>query len=95
MNSTRQREQIRDSLREFILAEFLPGEDAAFLEPDTPLFSSGILDSIDTAKLALFLEERFDITLRASQLQEETFGTVDAIVELVQTRQSGTRGDAE
>jgi len=39
-----------ETVRKFILAEFLPGEDPSRLTPTTPLMSSGVLDSIATLK---------------------------------------------
>jgi aryl carrier-like protein len=53
---------IDQTVKDFILAEFLPGEDPSQLTDATPLVTSGILDSIATMKLATFLE----VTSRSS-----------------------------
>ena len=47
-------DQIKEDLRQYILAEFLPGEKPANLKDDTPLRSSGILDSVATLKTVSF-----------------------------------------
>ena len=52
-------EEIAKAVHGFILSEFLPGEDPAELTEGTPLITGGILDSITTLKLVVFLEERF------------------------------------
>ena len=50
---------IKQTIKEFILDEFLPGEDPDELTESTPLITGGILDSIATLKLVMFLEERY------------------------------------
>ena len=54
-------------MKDFILQEFLPGEDPNELTESTPLITGGILDSIATLKLVMFLEEQFGITLQAHE----------------------------
>ena len=39
-------DQLKDTLREFIVSNYLPGEALENLRDDTPLLSSGILDSL-------------------------------------------------
>ena len=48
-------------VKQYILETFLPGENPDELKETTPLISGGILDSIATLKLVMFLEERFGI----------------------------------
>ena len=50
-------QDIRQTVRHFILDNFLPGEDPSNLTDDTELKESGILDSLSTLKLVSFLEE--------------------------------------
>ena len=47
--------------RDFIIAEFLPGEDPQELTEDFELITSGILDSLSRLKLVAFLEKTYDI----------------------------------
>ena len=56
-------EAMVQAVKGFILDEFLPGEPAENLTGNTPLISGGILDSIATLKLVMFLEEKFGIVL--------------------------------
>jgi acyl carrier protein len=79
-------EEIRDILRTFIVDEFLPGEDPRNLTDDLPLVSGGILDSIATLKLILFMEERFGIRLEAHEADKENLNTLALIAELVQSK---------
>ena len=74
------------TVKEFLLSEFLPGEDPSELTNDTPLISSGILDSLATLKLSMFLEEQFGIQLDAHELEEDSIGSIDKIEKLVESK---------
>jgi acyl carrier protein len=80
---------IDQTVKDFILAEFLPGEDPSQLTDATPLVTSGILDSIATMKLATFLEDHFKIELAAHELSVDYLNTVADIVKLVESKRVG------
>jgi acyl carrier protein len=80
---------IEQTVKEFILAEFLPGEDPSQLTAATPLVTSGILDSIATMKLATFLEDHFKIELAAHDLSVDYLNTLADIAKLVESRRVG------
>ncbi len=73
---------LKSEIKEFILKEFLPGEDPANLTDDLPLITTGILDSIATLKLVLHLEERYRITLEAHEADKENLDTLNKIAAL-------------
>lgn len=77
---------VEPSVKSYILNEFLPGEDPAQLTDSTPLMTAGILDSIATLKLVLFLEQQFSITIDAHEADSEHLDTIDRIVKLVQSK---------
>ena len=79
---------IEKTVKNFLLTEFLPGEDPALLTDSTPLVTSGILDSIATMKLTAFLEEEFKIELSAHEMSVEHLNTVADIVRLVESKES-------
>jgi acyl carrier protein len=81
-------QSIRDKVKGYILKEFLPGEDPGELTEDTPLFTTGILDSIATLKLVTHLEEEFDITVEAHEADAENLNTVEDIAKLVSSKLS-------
>jgi acyl carrier protein len=80
------REDIRYAVRTYILDEFLPGEDPTALTDQTSLISSGVLDSIATAKLVSSLEERFGVRFRANEVTGAYLDNVDRIVEMIQRK---------
>jgi len=79
-------DDLKEQIRQYILAEFLPGEKASNLQDDTPLRTSGILDSVAVLRLVGFLEERYKIELEAHELGIETFDRIDDIAALVQSK---------
>ena len=76
-------DDVKSIVKQFILKEFLPGEDPAELTDATPLISGGVLDSIATLKLVLFVEEHFDITLEAHEVNREHLDTMTDIERLI------------
>ena len=76
-------EDIQKDVHSFILNEFLPGEDPSELTDSTPLITGGILDSITTLKLVVYLEERFGITVEAHEAGVEHLDSIRQIADLV------------
>ena len=78
--------EIFTAVRDFILAEFLPGADPDELTADVPLIAGGILDSIATMKLVTFLEETYGIEIEAHETDEDHLGDLAAIEKLVEAK---------
>ena len=76
-----------DTIRQFILSRYLPGESAENLRDDTPLRSSGILDSLATLSLISFLEEQFKIEVEAHETDVDNFDRIEDIAALVERKQ--------
>jgi acyl carrier protein len=79
-------DQIQDQIKQYILHTFLPGENPDELTERTPLISGGILDSIATLKLVMFLEETFGIALEAHEADREHLDTLADIAALVRAK---------
>ena len=76
----------KSAVKDYILREFLPGENPDELKLDTPLISGGILDSIATVKLVSFLEETFGIKVEPHEIDVENLNTLDLIAKLVDSK---------
>lgn len=82
-------EEIKETVREYLLEEFLPGENPNALVNSTPLITGGILDSISTVKLVSFLEDRFTIEFQAHEIDVANLNTVDDIARTIHVKREG------
>jgi len=78
----------RTVIKDFIIKEFLPGEDPSELTDATPLITGGVLDSIATLKLVMFIEERYGISLQAHEVDAEHLDTISQIAQLIRSKKS-------
>jgi len=79
--------EIKETVRQFILANFLQGEDPSNLTDETELKESGILDSLSTLKLVSFLEDTFKVEFEANDLDAGNLASVASIEKLVRSKQ--------
>ena len=75
-------------IRRFILCTHLPGESPDTLSDDTPLQSSGILDSLAVVGLIAFLEKEFQVELDVYDTAIERFDTIRDIASTVVRKQT-------
>jgi acyl carrier protein len=75
-----------ETIRAYILEEFLPGVSSEELEDTTPLISGGIIDSIGTLMFVGYLEERFGIEIQAHEINDVNFENVAGIVRFVNSK---------
>ncbi len=79
-------EDLKQTIREYILTEFLPGENPAELTDATPLITGGILDSLATIKLVAFLEERYPVQIQAHETTTDYLDSISDIAQLVSSK---------
>lgn len=53
---------------------------------DELLIENGVLTSLQTVELVMFMEDRFGIVVEDDELDEETFATVQSIASLVESK---------
>jgi acyl carrier protein len=80
--------EIADSIREFILVRYLPGESPENLRDETPLRTGGILDSLATLALINFIEERYRIEVEAHETDIDNFDRIADIVKFVERKRA-------
>ncbi len=56
------------------------------LNENTPLISSGLIDSFHLVDVALFVEELFNVKIEDYELNADTFDTIEQLAELIQKR---------
>jgi acyl carrier protein len=57
------------------------------IDPDEPLLSSGLIDSFSLVDVALFIEDTFNVRIEDTDLNADTFDTLNQLAELVINRQ--------
>jgi acyl carrier protein len=81
-------ESIEQSVKEYVLREFLPDEDPNDLAMDTPLITGGILDSIATIRLVSHLEESYGVRFEAHEVGADHFDTISSIAEAIESKRA-------
>jgi acyl carrier protein len=79
-------DDVKQAVRQFILENFLVGEDPRNLTDQTELKESGILDSLSTLKLVSFLEEKYQVEFEADDLEPGNLSSLVNIERLVQSK---------
>ena len=79
-------DEIQQTVKDYVLREFLAGERPDALEDTTPLISGGILDSISTLKLVSFLEERYSVEFQAHEVSADHLDSLTDIATIVATK---------
>jgi acyl carrier protein len=79
---------VKDTVRRYILLTWLPGESPDNLRDETPLQTSGILDSLATQTLISFVEQEFGIELDVYDTSVERFDRIEDIAATVTRKQA-------
>ena len=80
---------VKETIRQFILSTHLPGESPDNLKDDTPLMTSGILDSLAALGLVGFIEREFGVELDVHETSVERFDKIHDIAACVVRKQAG------
>lgn len=74
---------VKETLRSHILREYLPGESPENLRDDTPLRSSGVLDSLALLSLVQFVEDTFGIAVEAHEAGVTNFDRIEDLAAFI------------
>lgn len=78
---------IKAELRNFIVENFLFGDDSHPLEGGTSLIENDLIDSTGVLELVSFLEERFGIAVADADIVPANLDSIDRIAAYVASRQ--------
>jgi len=68
---------------DYVKKEFLEDDSDMEIKEDTPLISSGIVDSFSMVSLKTFLEKKYKIQIPDAKATPEAFDTVNNIITLL------------
>jgi acyl carrier protein len=74
---------IKNQLKEFIVAEFGEDKELQALAPDDDLIRQGIVDSMGVLQVVNFIEQTYGAQVADEEITVENFRTINAIANLV------------
>jgi len=75
-----------EQLSKFIATEILKQPNRV-IQSNEALISSGLIDSFSLMDLALFVEDTFGVRIEDTELNADTFDSLQALTEFIQSRQ--------
>jgi len=76
---------ISSALARYIATEILK-QPKRTINPTEKLISSGLIDSFHLVDLSLYIEDTFGVHIEDTELNADTFDTLDQLVNLVRQR---------
>jgi acyl carrier protein len=77
----------RDTIRRYILENYLFTEDAGALADDASFLESGIIDSTGMMEVIFFLEENFSIRVEDEEMIPENLDSVNNLLRYIERKQ--------
>lgn len=74
-----------EQLSAFIAAKILK-QPGRVIRPDEALITSGLIDSFSLMDLALFVEDTFGVRIEDTELNADTFDTLEQLSALIASR---------
>jgi acyl carrier protein len=75
--------EMEDAILQYVKDEYLEEDDDMEIDCDTPLISSGIVDSFSMVSLKAFLEKKYSIQIPDAKATPDAFDSVNKIAEVV------------
>lgn len=85
LEKTLMREEIITSLAQYIAKKILKQPNRV-IRPDEALISSGLIDSFSLVDLGVFVEDTFGVRIEDTELNADTFDTLEQLATLIETR---------
>ncbi|MBN2541966.1 acyl carrier protein [bacterium] len=76
-------DEMEQVILDYVIDEYLEEEDEEEIGFDSPLISSGIVDSFSMVSLKTFLERKYNISIPDDKATPEAFDTVRNIAKVV------------
>jgi acyl carrier protein len=76
-------EELQKLIIDYVKKEYLEEDSGEEIDENTPLISSGIVDSFSMVSLKTFLEKKFAIKIPDEKATTDAFDTVNSIMNLL------------
>ena len=82
-----EQQTIEQDIRQFVIANFLFGEDNGSLKTDESFLETGIIDSTGVLELVAFLELTYGFRVRDNELTPDNLDSLDRVAAFVRRKQ--------
>lgn len=79
--------EANSTLAQYIATTILK-QPKRLVKPEDKLISSGLIDSFHLVDLAVFIEDTFGVRIDDTELNAETFDTLEQLVQIIESRRS-------
>jgi len=76
-------QQLARTIMDYIAREYADSLQGAPLDADTPLISSGLIDSLSMVSLKMFLDQTYRLRIPDAEASAEAFDSVRLIVKVL------------
>jgi acyl carrier protein len=76
-------QQIARTILDYITREYADALQGASIDANTPLISSGLIDSLSMVSLKMFLDQTYRLRIPDAEASAEAFDSVSALVALL------------
>ncbi len=80
--------QISASVREFIVENFLLGEEDDDFTNNRSFLESGLIDSMGILELISFVEDTYEVEIADDELVPENLDSVDRVTKFIQSKRA-------
>lgn len=74
-----------EEITEYVKSDLLQGANSS-IGPNDALIEDGILTSLQTVELVMFIEEKYGIEIEPELVNEENFRTLGTVAGIVETK---------
>ena len=85
-----EQQTIEQDIRQFVIANFLFGEDNGSLKTDESFLETGIIDSTGVLELVAFLESTYGFRVRDNELTPDNLDSLDRVAAFVRRKQQAS-----
>jgi acyl carrier protein len=78
-------DEIINKLAAYITGDILK-QPKRLIRPDEAIISSGLIDSFSLVDLGIFIEDNFSVRIDDTELNANTFDTLEQLAKLIQSR---------
>ncbi len=76
-------------IREYVVENFLLGEDESEFSDDTSFLESGLIDSTGILELISFLEEEFEVEIADEEMIPDNLDSVESVARFIALKLKG------